>query len=379
MRYENVDLIRELTAQKEAALAARAAAETASLAKSQFLAAASHDLRQPLHAMGLFAAALASKVRDPGVTPLVASIRASVEALEHLFAQLLDLSQLDAGALRPAPAAVALQPLFARLRDDFAPQAMAAGLVLRVVPTRMAVATDPMLLERVLRNLHRQRRAVHARRRHRRGRATPRGGSAHRRDRFGRRHREGRFDAHLRRVRATRRGAAQPRRRPRPGTGSCDRAQAREPLRTPDRARLDAGPRVALLDHRAACERHGRAEPLPRVRGPSAAAFSSDACRSPHRRRRRRSCRGRSDGRPLRVVACRGHRRRRTRGRFWPLWTPALGDPDLIVADLRLAGGESGIDAIARAPCARSEPTRRRSWCRATRAAQRRRKWLPRE
>ncbi len=153
MRYENLDLIRELTAQTDAALAARAAAETASLAKSQFLAAASHDLRQPLHAMGLFAAALAAKVRDPGVTPLVASIRASVEALEHLFAQLLDLSQLEAGALRPVPAPIALQPLFARLGSDFAPQATAAGLVLRIVPTRIAVATDPTLLERVLRNL----------------------------------------------------------------------------------------------------------------------------------------------------------------------------------------------------------------------------------
>ncbi len=153
IRYENVDLIRELKAQTEAALAARAAAETASLAKSQFLAAASHDLRQPLHAMGLFAAALAAKVHDPAVTPLVASIRASVEALEHLFAQLLDLSQLEAGALRPMPAPIALQTLFARLDADFAPQALAAGLVLRIVPTRMAVATDPTLLERVLRNL----------------------------------------------------------------------------------------------------------------------------------------------------------------------------------------------------------------------------------
>ena len=153
MRHENVDLIRELKAQTEAALAARAVAETASLAKSQFLAAASHDLRQPLHAMGLFAAALAARVRDPGVTPLVASIRASVEALEHLFAELLDLSQLEAGALRPAPAAIALQPLFTRLTADFAPQAVAAGLTLAVVPTRLAVATDPVLLERVLRNL----------------------------------------------------------------------------------------------------------------------------------------------------------------------------------------------------------------------------------
>ena len=66
---------------------------------------------------------------------------------------LLDLSQLEAGALRPAPAPIALQPLFARLAADFAPQATAAGLVLRIVPTRLAVATDPTLLERVLRNL----------------------------------------------------------------------------------------------------------------------------------------------------------------------------------------------------------------------------------
>ncbi len=104
MRYENVDLIGELQAQTDAALAARAAAETANRAKSQFLAAASHDLRQPLHAVGLFAAALAARARDPDVKPLVASIHASVEALEGLFAQLLDLSRLEAGALRPAPA-----------------------------------------------------------------------------------------------------------------------------------------------------------------------------------------------------------------------------------------------------------------------------------
>ena len=153
MRYENVDLIRELQAQTEAALAARAAAESASRAKSQFLAAASHDLRQPLHAMGLFAAALAARVRDPEVRPLVASIRASVEALEELFAQLLDLSRLDAGALEPARASVALGPLLARLAADFAPQASAAGLALRIVPTRLAVDTDPVLLERILRNL----------------------------------------------------------------------------------------------------------------------------------------------------------------------------------------------------------------------------------
>ncbi|MEO5702203.1 MAG: hybrid sensor histidine kinase/response regulator [Casimicrobiaceae bacterium] len=153
MRYENTDLIAALTAQTEAAEAARAAAETANRAKSQFLAAASHDLRQPLHAMGLFAAALAGRVRDPGVTPLVQSIHASVEALEGLFSQLLDLSRLEAGALTPDISAIALQPIFDRIARDLETQASAAGLVLRIHATPAVVLTDQLLLERILRNL----------------------------------------------------------------------------------------------------------------------------------------------------------------------------------------------------------------------------------
>ena len=153
MRYENVDLIAELRAQSEAAELARAAAETANRAKSQFLAAASHDLRQPLHAMGLFATALAAKARDPELRPLVTSIQASVEALEHLFGQLLDLSRLEAGMLRPARAEVPLAPLFERLAANFAPQIAANGLTLHFVATTIVVDSDPVLLERILRNL----------------------------------------------------------------------------------------------------------------------------------------------------------------------------------------------------------------------------------
>src|SRR4029079_13422580 len=153
MRYENVDLIAELKAQTEAALASRAAAESANRAKSQFLAAASHDLRQPLHAVGLFAAALAAKARDPDVRPLETSVRASVEALEGLFAQLLDLSQLEAGALHPMPADFALEPLFTRIAADLAPQAIAHGIALRAVRTRAYVNSDAILLERIVRNL----------------------------------------------------------------------------------------------------------------------------------------------------------------------------------------------------------------------------------
>jgi signal transduction histidine kinase/CheY-like chemotaxis protein len=152
-RYENVDLIDLLQAQSRAAEDARAAAETANRAKSQFLAAASHDLRQPLHAMGLFAAALATRTREPELKPLVASIHASVEALEGLFAQLLDLSRLDAGALEPDRTAVPLGALFARVAADFLPQATVHGLALRFVHCGLAVDSDPVLLERIVRNL----------------------------------------------------------------------------------------------------------------------------------------------------------------------------------------------------------------------------------
>ncbi len=153
MRHENVDLIEELRVETQLAESARAAAETANRAKSQFLAAASHDLRQPLHAIGLFAAALAARARDPDVAPLIANIHASIEALEGLFAQLLDLSRLETGALHPQREDVALDPLLARICADFAPQAAAHGLMLRAVPTSVDVVTDPLLLERILRNL----------------------------------------------------------------------------------------------------------------------------------------------------------------------------------------------------------------------------------
>ena len=153
IRYKNVDLIDALKAQSQAAESARAAAETANHAKSQFLAAASHDLRQPLHAMGLYSAALSAKARDTEMKPLAASIHSSVEALETLFGQLLDLSRLDAGALQPERGDVALGPLFSRLDTDFAALAAARGLTLRVVPTVWCVDSDSMLLEQILRNL----------------------------------------------------------------------------------------------------------------------------------------------------------------------------------------------------------------------------------
>jgi len=153
IRYENVDLIGELEERTRTALDARAAAEAANRAKSQLLAAASHDLRQPLHALGLYVAALAARARDAEWRPLVAHVESAANALEIQFAQLIDLSRLDAGALTPERGEVELGELFARIRNEFAPQAAARGLSLSIVPTHLVVDSDPALLERIVGNL----------------------------------------------------------------------------------------------------------------------------------------------------------------------------------------------------------------------------------
>ena len=109
---------------------ARRAAEAASRAKTQFFAAASHDLRQPLHAMGLFAEALRQRTHDPEVASLVNSINESVDALEGLFGELLDITRIDTGGVDVNPAPVAMRELFARLRLHFEPTAFEKGLAL---------------------------------------------------------------------------------------------------------------------------------------------------------------------------------------------------------------------------------------------------------
>jgi len=153
MRYENVDLIDELRAQTRAALDARAAAESANRAKSQLLAAASHDLRQPLHAAGLFVAALATRKVDADVRALVGRVQGALDALESQFGQLIDLSRLEAGALAAERSRVALAPLFESLVDEFRPHAEHKGVRLVAVATRLAIDTDPALFARILRNL----------------------------------------------------------------------------------------------------------------------------------------------------------------------------------------------------------------------------------
>jgi signal transduction histidine kinase/CheY-like chemotaxis protein len=138
---------------RKAAEEARRAAEAASRAKTQFFAAASHDLRQPLHAMGLFAEALRDRSRDPEVASLVNSINESVDALEGLFGELLDITRIDTGGVEVNPQPVRMKELFARLRLHFEPIAFEKGLMLSFRGEQHVAQADPVLLERVLRNL----------------------------------------------------------------------------------------------------------------------------------------------------------------------------------------------------------------------------------
>lgn len=155
LRLENLDLFERAAAESREAERARQLAQEANEAKSRFLAAASHDLRQPMQAMSIFAHVLAEHV-DNGRLPndaLVANMQSSCEGLEALLDSLLDLSKAEIGAVTPDIRDVPLQPAFVQLRREFAEQARAKGLRLRVRRSAHSVRTDGALLLRILRNL----------------------------------------------------------------------------------------------------------------------------------------------------------------------------------------------------------------------------------
>lgn len=124
-------------------------AEQANHTKTQFLAAASHDLRQPLQALGMFSHALRRRVTDPATIELVEGIGRGVDSLESVLEALLDISKLDAGAVTPRSEDVPLGPLFDNLRETFRPAAVMNGLDFVIVPTRVWVHSDPLLLMRI--------------------------------------------------------------------------------------------------------------------------------------------------------------------------------------------------------------------------------------
>ncbi|MGZ5129822.1 MAG: hybrid sensor histidine kinase/response regulator [Caldimonas sp.] len=146
-------LAEQLRAEKAVAEAARHEAEVANRAKTQFFTAASHDLRQPLHAMGLFAEALRQRTHEPEVAQLVNSINESVDALEGLFSELLDITRIDSGGVEVNPESFGVAEIFRKLRLHFEPAAFEKGLDLRFRGGRHVALADPLLVERILRNL----------------------------------------------------------------------------------------------------------------------------------------------------------------------------------------------------------------------------------
>jgi two-component system, sensor histidine kinase len=146
VRLQNSELMAQLRQQKDAA-------EEANIAKSRFLAVASHDLRQPLHALGLFVQALQESSIAAHERHLVGNIRRSVDAMEELFDALLDISRLDAGIVRPRFETFGLATLFDRLNFEFGPVAKQKGLSLSVMKTSVYICSDPSLVERIVRNL----------------------------------------------------------------------------------------------------------------------------------------------------------------------------------------------------------------------------------
>ena len=151
--FENEELARRLRARETEAQAARERAEAANLSKSRFLAAASHDLRQPLHALSLLLYTLQQRTRDPETSELLRRVATSADSLDSLFKGLLDLSRLDAGSVTPERRALSLEPLLKRLENDFRPLAAEKGLEFECASCDVWVKSDPEMLERVLRNL----------------------------------------------------------------------------------------------------------------------------------------------------------------------------------------------------------------------------------
>jgi signal transduction histidine kinase len=145
LRFENLVLIEQLKQQKEEA-------ERANKAKSKFLAAASHDLRQPLYALGLFTSVLDETIKFPKVKRVVEQINASVTALTNLFDKLLDISQLDAGVVIVKKQNFALSDIFDKLTKEFSREAQENNIELIWPSEYPAVYSEPDLLERILRN-----------------------------------------------------------------------------------------------------------------------------------------------------------------------------------------------------------------------------------
>ncbi|EKF44571.1 hybrid sensor histidine kinase/response regulator [Nitratireductor indicus] len=143
----------ELMRVNEELAQAQVLAEEANLGKTRFLAAAGHDILQPLNAARLYCSSLMERVESGGIREHVANIESSLDSVEVILGAVLDISRLDTGALKPTISAFRLEPLLKQLDTDFKPLAAEKGLKLTIVPTSLAVETDRNLLRRLVQNL----------------------------------------------------------------------------------------------------------------------------------------------------------------------------------------------------------------------------------
>ncbi|NWK79919.1 hybrid sensor histidine kinase/response regulator [Aquitalea sp. LB_tupeE] len=153
LRFENLELVDRLRLASAEALRAQQEAEQANIAKSKFLAAASHDLRQPIHAQGLFLEVLGKTALDAKQQSLLANIQSATNASAEMLHSLLDYSRVDAGVITPQLQAFALQPLLNKMERELAPLANTKGLFYRSRDSAELVLSDPSLIELILRNL----------------------------------------------------------------------------------------------------------------------------------------------------------------------------------------------------------------------------------
>lgn len=153
LRFENAELLKKLRLETAHAETARQDAEQANLAKSKFLAAASHDLRQPIHAQGLFLDVLSRTALSPMQQDLVASAGAASSASSEMLNTLLDFSRIEAGVVEPQVQAFLVQPLLNKIEREFVQLADAKGLEYRSRESTLGVQSDPALIELILRNL----------------------------------------------------------------------------------------------------------------------------------------------------------------------------------------------------------------------------------
>ena len=152
IRGLRVDITKHRQIEEELA-SARKIAEEANRAKSAFLAAASHDLRQPLQAMRILQGTLAQQIHDSAARKSIVGIGRSLETMTDMLTSLLDINQLEAGALRPSTSDFSVSDILDDLAADFFEPATEKGLRWRLVRSRIAVHSDRRMLKEMIRNL----------------------------------------------------------------------------------------------------------------------------------------------------------------------------------------------------------------------------------